>query len=635
MKISQKLQGGYLLMTLMIIFCAGAGYYGFKKLAISLDQVTGPVWNTVKSTNQITNTTLKQMLAVEKLLNQSGNEQAQFDQIEQSQIIGINAIRELKSTPLIDSAKLQQITNTERDFSNARANIIVDFQAYQKNLIELNQTFNLFSNLINETKNVTSEQLKKALITLNKRESISSKIGQQWAITDLTKEIQIHLFEGKYLLERVLNQPTEDNKLTLNDATKAFTESINDSIETRFYKQNIVQSGPYQGETYADAFAQIGKKYNQLVSKQINATETLNASTSLYEGFSAELLADINTTEDVVLTTITQAISSIKDTKNTSQLIIILFALIAVVISLVIIVKVVNAVVQWLQTAEILMSEMANGNLNVKIPLYNVAGDDLLSINRAVAKVIDKFSHIVNEMANNTAVVNDIAKQISESADSISRGANDQASSVEETSASIEQMSATVTQNNQNANSTKEIAMTTSTAASNSGKAVFDMIDAMRKIAERVSVIDDIAYQTNLLALNASIEASRAGEDGRGFAVVAAEVRKLAERSKLAASEVIQMANDTVLASEKAGEQLNTILPQIENTSRLVQEISAASEEQSSGLHEITFAISQLDKVAQHNASSSLQLTKMAEDMDQSIEKLDDVIRFFRTADAE
>ena len=377
---------------------------------------------------------------------------------------------------------------------------------------------------------------------------------------------------------------------------------------------------------------QIGKKYNQLVSKQINATETLNASTSLYEGFSAELLADINTTEDVVLTTISQAISSIKDTKNTSQLIIILFALIAVVISLVIIVKVVNAVVQWLQTAEILMSEMANGNLNVKIPLYNVAGDDLLSINRAVAKVIDKFSHIVNEMANNTAVVNDIAKQISESADSISRGANDQASSVEETSASIEQMSATVTQNNQNANSTKEIAMTTSTAASNSGKAVFD---AMRKIAERVSVIDDIAYQTNLLALNASIEASRAGEDGRGFAVVAAEVRKLAERSKLAASEVIQMANDTVLASEKAGEQLNTILPQIENTSRLVQEISAASEEQSSGLHEITFAISQLDKVAQHNASSSLQLTKMAEDMDQSIEKLDDVIRFFRTADAE
>jgi methyl-accepting chemotaxis protein len=154
----------------------------------------------------------------------------------------------------------------------------------------------------------------------------------------------------------------------------------------------------------------------------------------------------------------------------------------------------------------------------------------------------------------------------------------------------------------------------------------------MRKIAEKVSIIDDIAYQTNLLALNASIEASRAGEDGRGFAVVAAEVRKLAERSKVAASEVIEMATQTVSISEKAGEQLTAILPNIDRTAELVQEISAASAEQTSGLHEITFAISQLDQVAQHNATSSLQLTKMAENMDQSVVKLDEIVQFFDIA---
>ena len=151
---------------------------------------------------------------------------------------------------------------------------------------------------------------------------------------------------------------------------------------------------------------------------------------------------------------------------------------------------------------------------------------------------------------------------------------------------------------------------------------------------KKVSVIDDIAYQTNLLALNASIEASRAGEDGRGFAVVAAEVRKLAERSKVAASEVIEMANETVYVSERAGEQLTQILPNIDRTSELVQEISAASEEQSSGLHEITFAISQLDKVAQHNASSSLQLTKMGDEMDKSINNLEEIVRFFNVVKA-
>jgi len=323
--------------------------------------------------------------------------------------------------------------------------------------------------------------------------------------------------------------------------------------------------------------------------------------------------------------------SQIDDVKASAQVWIIGSAIFGVIFS-VVVGAIVRRMILWLHDTQSTMASLADGRLNVDIKTSDnsfFSGDDIMEINLAVRRVVQKFSEVISEISTNTQVVDDISKQITGSANNISSGANDQATSVEETSASIEQMSATVSQNNKNASTTKTLAMETADSASASGKVVMDMVNAMRNIAEKVSIIDDIAYQTNLLALNASIEASRAGEDGRGFAVVAAEVRKLAERSKLAASEVIEMANETVHVSEQAGEQLMQILPNIDRTSELVQEISAASEEQSSGLHEISFAISQLDKVAQHNATASLQLTKMAGEMDSSVDKLGEAIQFF------
>ncbi len=218
----------------------------------------------------------------------------------------------------------------------------------------------------------------------------------------------------------------------------------------------------------------------------------------------------------------------------------------------------------------------------------------------------------VKVVADNVASA---SQQLSSSAEEMSQGASEQAAAVEESSASVEQMSATIRQNSENAQETENIAQSTAKDAEESGGAVESTVNAMRHIADKISIIEEIARQTNLLALNAAIEAARAGEHGKGFAVVAAEVRKLAERSQRAAAEISELSASSVQVADKAGTMLNKILPDIQRTATLVQEISAASIEQNAGTEQINKGMQQLDTVIQQNSSSSEEMAATAEEM--------------------
>ena len=249
---------------------------------------------------------------------------------------------------------------------------------------------------------------------------------------------------------------------------------------------------------------------------------------------------------------------------------------------------------------------------------------------KAMVSMISGLTKIVKEVKETVENVTSGSQELSKSSEQLSQGATEQAASAEEASSSMEQMTSNIKQNAENAQQTEKIALKSAEDAKEGGKAVTETVLAMKEIASKISIVEEIARQTNLLALNAAIEAARAGEHGKGFAVVASEVRKLAERSQAAAGEISQLSANSVQVAESAGKMLSAILPNIQKTAELVQEISAASNEQNSGAEQINNAIQQLNNVIQQNASSSEEMASTTEGLTNQAEQLQQTIAFFK-----
>ena len=273
-------------------------------------------------------------------------------------------------------------------------------------------------------------------------------------------------------------------------------------------------------------------------------------------------------------------------------------------------------------------NRLADGDLTVTIE--KEGSDETGQLLSSMKNMVEKLRHIVGDVKYASDNVASGSKQMSLSSEQMSQGASEQASSIEEISSSMEEMGANIRQNAENAQQTEKIALKAADDAKESGQAVALTVSAMKEIAGKISIIEEIARQTNLLALNAAIEAARAGEHGRGFAVVASEVRKLAERSQAAAAEISHLSGSSVQVAERAGELLAKLVPDIQKTADLVQEISGASAEQNSGSLQINKAIQQMDQVVQQNAGGSEEMASTAEELASQSEHLQDIMRFFR-----
>ncbi len=310
-----------------------------------------------------------------------------------------------------------------------------------------------------------------------------------------------------------------------------------------------------------------------------------------------------------------------------------LIGLIGLVIITILIVFQSNNVIRPIEKAVNLASQIAQGNLNTTIDINRK--DELGQLQSSLLSMKNKLSELVYQIQISSGSIAEASYQIREASQQLALGATEMASSTEEVSSTMDEMAANIEQNTQNAVQTDRIAIVVAKDAKDVLRVSNESIISIKHIADKIKIINDIAFQTNILALNAAVEAARAGEHGRGFAVVASEVRKLAERSKIAANEINHLSKNGVVKAQDSTVLLNNIIPQIEKTTQLIQEISAASVEQSSGAEQVNIAMQQLNNFTQQNAASSEEMSASAEQMALQTDRLNELVQFFKVDNSE
>ena len=376
-----------------------------------------------------------------------------------------------------------------------------------------------------------------------------------------------------------------------------------------------------------EAIRTAGQDYKGAMQAYLASWTAINDTISRGAGIGNELFAQLRETADAgmgqTLTVTGDTVASMNQASTIMVVGLILALVIGVVVAVVLTRGITRPVVQGVEFAK----SMAKGDFTQKLSIAQK--DEIGNLADALNNMVDRLRDVVQNVKSASENVASGSEEMSSSSEELSQGATEQASNIEEVSSSMEQMAANIQQNTDNAQETEKIANKAAQDAQDGGKAVTDTVQAMKDIADKISIIEEIARQTNLLALNAAIEAARAGDAGKGFAVVAAEVRKLAERSGQAANEISDLSSSSVQVAEQAGEMLQKMVPDIQKTAELVQEIAAASREQNSGAEQVNKAVQQLDQVIQQNASGAEEMSSTAEELSSQAQQLQDTMAFF------